>query len=223
MNNIVKAVGGLVAVGAVGVLGFVGYVASQPGEITLSRSIEVAASPDDVAPYATDMKLWNEWSPWADIDPNVKQTFSDPPSGKGAWYTWEGNDEVGKGKMTLAVADPGKAVHELAFEKPFEATATATIEWEGTPEKTKVTWSFHQDADFGTKAANVFMDIQGMLAKDYDKGLAQLQPLVEKAATDRMAAEKKAAEEAAKAEEEAKLAEGSEGEGAEGSDAAPPG
>lgn len=199
MNNVVKgllALGGIVAVAAAG---FLGYVAMQPGELAVSKTITVKATPDDVAPYARDLRKWNEWSPWADIDPEVQAAYSDPSDGKGAWYSWEGNDDVGKGKMTVTTDAEGQVVHEVAFERPMEDVAESTIRWKATdPEHTEITWSFRQEAGFGTKLANVLMDIETMLQGDYDKGMVRMQPLVEKAAAERIAAaQQEAADQAA--------------------------
>lgn len=217
MNNVVKGLLGLGGVVLVGAAGFLGYVAMQPGELTVSRTVVVEATPADVRPFANDLKRWNEWSPWDKIDPDQKVAYSEPTAGEGAWYTWDGNDDVGKGKMTVVTDEPGRVVHRIAFEKPMEDVAEATIAWKATDAThTEVTWSFHQDAGFGTKMANVLMDIEGMLGKDYDKGVAQLEPVVEKAAQARIAEEERlAAEEKARAEAEA------EGDGEEGEDDGP--
>ena len=191
-----KIVGGIVIAGGVVLAGLVGFVQLQPGSIELTRTVEVAASPDDVRPFARDLRLWNQWSPWADIDPSVQNAFSEPSAGLGAWYTWQGNDEVGKGKMTVSADEPKRIVHAIAFEQPMEDVATSTITWMGDTEKTTISWTFRQEAGFTTKAANLVLDIEGMLTKDYDKGLARLKPLVEEAAVQRVIAEKQAHAEA---------------------------
>lgn len=204
MNNVVKgllALGGVVILGAAG---FLGYVATQSGELKVSRSAVVEATPADVRPFANDLVKWKEWSPWDDLDPNQKEEHSEPSSGKGAWYSWDGNDDVGAGKMTVLEDEPGRVVHEIAFKRPMEDTAQAQMVWTAKDAThTEVTWSFHQELGFGGKLANVFMDIEGMLGKDYEKGMNQLKPVVEKAAKDRIAEEERLAEEKARAEAEA--------------------
>lgn len=165
----------------------------QPDTLTVSESITVKASPADMTVYAHDFERWNEWSPWADIDPDNQTTYSDPPSGVGATYEWKGNKDVGSGKMTIKVADAGKAVHTIEFFEPFPGKADSTITWAAEGDGVKVTWGFSQEADFGTKMASMFMDIEGMLSKDYQKGLNKLKPLLEGAAMSRVEAEKAAA------------------------------
>lgn len=171
-------------------VGLLGFVAMQPSEIRLTRTIEVDAAPQDVAAFATDLrKVW-EWSPWRDIDPNLTSSYSDPSSGVGAWYAWSGNDEAGEGKQTVLESEDGRVVHDLHFIRPFEDHATATLTWEGTTERTTVSWSFHQEAGLGTKTANLVMDIEGMLGNDFQRGLDDLKPLVETVAQRRRTAEK---------------------------------
>ncbi len=189
-----KIVLSMVGVVVVAVAGFVGMVWMQPSALEVSASTTVNAGAADVEPFLRDLRKMNEWSPWIGIDPDLKMEYAPSTSGVGAWYTWEGNDEVGKGMMTIEVDEASKTVHRIDFEKPFAGVATSTVTWKGTDTRTTVTWTFRQQADFGTKAANLFMDIEGMLAKDYDKGLALLKPIVEAAHTERLAAEKRAAE-----------------------------
>ncbi len=171
---------GLVALFVVVVLGFIGVVSLQPAEIAIERQVDVAVPPAVVAPYMHDLRKINEWSPWRDIDPDLVGTYSDTTSGVGAWYHWTGNDEVGEGKQTVKVAEKQRVVHELAFVRPFEDVAESELEWKPNGKGgTTVVWRFRQAAGFGTKAANLFMDIEGMLEGDYEKGLADLKPLVE--------------------------------------------
>jgi hypothetical protein len=171
---------GALALGVLGILGLGAAIATQPDEIAIERTITVDAPPAVVAPYMHDLRKINEWSPWRDIDPNLVGTYSDATTGVGAWYHWTGNDEVGEGKQTIKVADKGRVVHELHFVRPMEDVAESEILWKGNGQGgTEVTWRFRQEAGFGTKAANLFLDIEGMLEGDYQRGLDDLKPLVE--------------------------------------------
>lgn len=200
MNTMKKVLAGLVVTGVVAIAGLIGLVQLQPDTLQVTKTVEVAASPADVRAYARDLQLWNQWSPWSDLDPNVQAAFSTPSAGLGAWYTWEGNDRVGKGRMEVKADEPLKVVHAIQFEQPMEGVAMSTITWSGDAEKTTVTWSFQQEAGFTTKAANLAMDIEGMVGKDYEKGLVRLKPLVEAAAKQRVIHEKQThAEELVKA------------------------
>lgn len=189
---------GLVCVGAM-----LGMALSQPDHVHVERSITIDASAADMAPFAEDLRKVTAWSPWEGKDPNLTQTWSDSTTGVGAWYAWDGNEDVGSGKQTITSIEPGKVVHRLEFFEPFSGLADATIMYAMGDKALDVTWAYDQEADFGTKAMTVFMDMDDMLGPDFEKGLAQLAPLVAAAAAARIEAEQTAAaEEAARAEAE---------------------
>lgn len=168
----------------------------QPDHLHVERKIEIQAKPVDVAPFASDVKKITSWSPWNELDPNLKQEFSNPTSGVGAWYSWEGNDQVGKGKATITTAEPGKVVTGLEFFEPMQGVAEATLTYERTDKKLTVVWSLDQDMGFVDKVFSLFMDFDKMIGDAYVKGLEMLKPMVEKAAAARIAEEKRRAEEA---------------------------
>ncbi|MFZ5479987.1 MAG: SRPBCC family protein [Myxococcota bacterium] len=197
MKKVLMAVGGVVALAVVGV---VAGASMQPDVMKVERSVTVAAAPADVFPYANNFEKWATWNPWKDIDPNQKTANSSPPEGKGAWTTWEGNDDVGKGKMTITESvPPSKVVEDLQFIEPFESRAVVTLTFTPEGEGTKVTWGFESPNNFMAKVMYLFMDMDAMLGKDFEKGLNTLKPLAEADAKARVEAEKKAAEEAAAA------------------------
>ena len=72
------------------VLTFAGYVALQPAVGTVTRSATIAAPPSAVFPYVNDLHKWQDWSPWAKLDPNAKATFDGPQAGTGAVFSWSG-------------------------------------------------------------------------------------------------------------------------------------
>lgn len=171
---------GALALVAVFVLVVVILAATKPDEIHVERSVVMRATPADVHPYANDFTKFMTWMPWAELDPEQKVEYSDPPAGVGAWYTWAGNDDVGEGRMEVVSSEPGKVVHELEFIEPFASLAESSISMEAVGEdQVEVTWAFTQDADFGTKLMMVFVDMDAMLGADFEKGLKKLQPLVE--------------------------------------------
>ncbi|MDP2316573.1 MAG: SRPBCC family protein [Pseudomonadota bacterium] len=195
MKNVILGIVGVVAVGA---LVFLGAAAMQPSALHVERSVLIAATPADVFPYANDFEQWQRWNPWRDMDPSQKETFSENKVGVGAWYTWEGNDEVGKGRMTIreSVQDQ-KVVEDLHFIEPFESKPVVTFTLAAEGDKTKVTWGFDNEQDFKGKAFGMVMDMDAMLGADFQRGLDKLKPLAETTAMERVEAERVAAEAAA--------------------------
>lgn len=179
---------------------FLGAVMMQPDTLHIERTKVINAAPSDVYPLVADFRTWAKWSPWQELDPNQKTAFSENAVGKGAWTSWEGNADVGKGKMTYTEAvENQKLVEKLEFMEPFAATATVTFTFTPEGENTKVAWIYDGDQGFMSKAFGLFSDMDAMLGKDFEKGLGKLKPMAETAAVARKEAEAKAAAEAAAA------------------------
>jgi len=202
-----KIVLGLVGVVVVLVAGVGVAAAMQPDEVYLERSVTVAATPQDVRPLLDNYRNFVKWSPWTDLDPEQAVEFSDG-SGPGSWYSWNGNDEVGEGRMDLLEENDGEVIHKLTFLRPMEDDATTRMLYAAEGDGTKVTWTFEDTATFGFKVFSLFGDFEGMLGGDYESGLANLAELGEQVAGERMKAEEAAKADADAAAQEAEASEG---------------
>jgi hypothetical protein len=154
---------------------FAAFVASRPSTYKIERSIVMDAPA--ARPYASvvDFHRWDGWSPWAKLDPAMKVDFAGPESGVGATYHWKGNDKVGEGRMTITGAVPDQRIDvKLEFLKPWEQTSLAVFTFAPDPGGTKVTWTMSGKYDFVGKLFAVFMDMDGMVGPDFEKGLQAL-------------------------------------------------
>lgn len=157
-------------------------IAMQPNEYSVSRSATVNAPAERVFANVNDFHKWDAWSPWAKIDPNMKQSFDGPPAGKGAAYTWEGNDQVGKGRMEIAESKPAEHIKiDLKFLEPWEADNVTDFTFKPAGEKTEVNWSMSGRHNFVSKAMCLVMDMDKMIGPDFEKGLSQLKTVAEAA------------------------------------------
>jgi hypothetical protein len=180
MSKAKKIVLGVSASLAAIVLVILILAATKPDTVHVERSLVMRGTPAQVFPYASDYRKYTTWIPWTELDPEQTMEFSEPTAGVGAWYTWAGNDEVGTGRMELLSAEPNEVVHKLEFIEPFASVSESSVTMKALgPDQVEVTWSYEQDADFGTKLMTVFMDMDTMLGPDFERGLAQLQVLVE--------------------------------------------
>jgi len=93
---------------ALGVIVFVIVVAMQPSEFRIARSVTISVPPPAVFEHVNDFHKWDGWSPWAKLDPAMKQTYEGAPAGTGAIYTWADNKDVGEGRMTLIESRPNE-------------------------------------------------------------------------------------------------------------------
>jgi hypothetical protein len=158
-----------------------GMAAMKPDSFSVRRSVTIKAPPEKIAPFLNDFHQWTSWSPWEHLDPAMKRTFSGAPAGKGAVYEWEGNSDVGKGRMEiLEAASPASTVVKLDFLKPVASSSTTEFILAPQGDATAVTWNMRGPMPFVSKVMTVFVNMDDMIGKDFDKGLAQLKAAAEK-------------------------------------------
>src|SRR5881394_254842 len=111
---------------AVVLVAFLVIIAMQPSHFRVERTANITAPVLAIFDRVNDFHKWDAWSPWAKLDPAMKQTYEGAPAGTGAIYTWAGNREVGEGRMTLMESRPSDRIMiQLEFLKPFAATSIA--------------------------------------------------------------------------------------------------
>jgi uncharacterized protein YndB with AHSA1/START domain len=158
-----------------------GYAATRPDSFQVQRSIVVQAPAEKLFPLITDFRSWPAWSPWERLDPNMKRTYSGAQSGRGAVYAWEGNDDAGKGRMEITEAiEFSKVVIDLQFFAPWEARNVAEFALSPSGTGTQVTWTMHGPSPFMAKLMGVFMDMDQLIGKDFEAGLANMKAAAER-------------------------------------------
>ena len=168
----------LISIAAIIVI-FLIVVAMRPAEFTVKRSVKISAPPSGIFDHVNDLHQFQEWSPWAKMDPDAKTSFEGPPAGVGAAFSWEGKT-TGAGKMTGIESIPGEVVrYQLDFKKPFVATNIGSFTLKPEGGQTEVTWAMSGKKNFVFKAFGMFVDCDKMIGKDFEKGLADLKTLVE--------------------------------------------
>jgi uncharacterized protein YndB with AHSA1/START domain len=158
--------------------------ATKPDRFSVQRAVSVKAPPEKIFPLINDFHQWGSWSPYENKDPAMKRSYSGAAEGKGAVYGWDGDRNVGSGRMEILDASlPSKIVIKLDFFKPFEGHNTAEFtmlpQGDATSPMTDVTWLMHGPAPFISKLMQVFMNIDNMIGKDFEVGLANLKQLTE--------------------------------------------
>lgn len=159
-----------------------GLAAMKPNTFHIERSATISAPPAAVFAVVDDFHNWSAWSPWAHLDPAMKESYSGPASGKDAVYAWTGNDKVGEGRMTIVESTPDSRVDiKLEFLKPMAMTSKAAFALAPEGQGTRVTWSMDGNHDFMGKFFSLFMNMDKMVGGDFEKGLASLKTVAEKA------------------------------------------
>ncbi len=155
--------------------------ATKPNTLRVQRAASIRAPADRIFPMINDFQIWRSWSPYEDRDPALKRTYSGAESGRGAIYAWDGNKNVGSGRMEILEAStPSKITIKLDFFKPFEGHNTAEFTMLPQGDVTNLTWTMHGPAVFMSKLMQVFMNLDHMIGRDFEVGLANLKKLAEK-------------------------------------------
>ena len=148
---------------------------------TVERSTTIAATPDRIFESLIDFHNWVDWSPWEGIDPNMARTYSGPDAGVGTVYEWEGIRKVGKGRMEITGADAPKDLEiKLDFIKPFKASNTTVFTLDAIGDDTRLTWTMTGPKTLLSKIMGIFMSMDKLVGKDFEKGLAQLKTIAER-------------------------------------------
>ncbi|HEY0666110.1 MAG TPA: SRPBCC family protein [Gallionella sp.] len=152
----------------------------KPDTFHVERSARIQAPPEKIFAYINDLRIWAAWSTWERMDPDMRKTFSEGSSGKGASYEWEGNRKVGHGRMTIVESvAPSRIVIQLDFFAPFEAHNMASLTLQAQGNGTLVTWAMYGPSPFIAKLFGVFVSMDRMVGKDFEDSLSNLKVIAE--------------------------------------------
>jgi len=169
---------GLLIVAALG--GVIALASLKPNAFSVSRSAVIDAPADSIFSKLADFRAWKDWSPWAKLDSNAKESFDGPESGVGSSFAWSGNRKVGAGKMTILECVKDELLRiKLEFERPMRATNAASFELKPEGDATRLTWTMKGKNDFHAKLFSLFVNCEKLVGGDFEKGLANLKALVE--------------------------------------------
>jgi len=162
-------------------VGLLLIVAMRPSDFRISRQLSMAVPPAAIFPHVNELAKWQAWSPWEEMDPHLQRTYEGPAAGEGARYAWAGNSKVGQGNMTITDSRPSDLLRlRLEFIKPFQATNTSEFTFQPAGGSTLVVWSMLGRNNFMGKVFGLMMDMDKLIGKDFEKGLAKLKSIVEK-------------------------------------------
>jgi len=156
------------------------YASTRPDTFRVQRTASIKAPPERIFPLINEFDNWTHWSPYEHRDPNLKRARSGPHSGKGAVYEWDGNKNVGQGRMEVLDSSPSSRVLiKLDFFKPFKASNTAEFTLQPRGETTDVTWAMYGPVPYFFKIMHMLCNMDKMCGRDFEAGLASMKARVE--------------------------------------------
>jgi uncharacterized protein YndB with AHSA1/START domain len=165
----------------VALVALLGFVLTRPDSFRIERAASIKAAPAKIFALLNDFRQWGQWSPWEKLDPEMKRTHSGAASGKGAAYAWEANKKVGAGRMEITdTTPPSRVAIKLDFIRPFEAHNSIEFTLKAAGDSTQVTWAMIGSNAFMGKVMSIFMNMDKLVGKDFETGLANLKTVAEK-------------------------------------------
>ena len=162
------------------VVAVLAYAATKPDTFRIQRSASINAPSEKIFTILSDFYRSESWSPYEKKDPAMKRTFSGAANGKGAVYEFDGNKEVGKGRLTITdTVPPSKVTIALDIVEPFAAHNIVEYTLESVGDATQVTWSMTGQSPYIAKVICLFMDMDRMVGKDFEVGLSNLKAVAE--------------------------------------------
>ena len=162
------------------VAGILVYAGTRPDRFRVERSLAIHAPASTIFPFVNDLHRHLEWSPWEQKDPAMKRAHSGAAAGEGAVYEWDGNKNIGRGRMEIVESlEPRRVRMKLDFLAPFEAHNTAEFLLEPDGDATRVTWAMDGPQTYMGKVIGLFMNMDRMIGGEFENGLASLRTLSE--------------------------------------------
>ncbi len=167
------------AVLPVALIALLAYAYMRPDTFRVQRSLRIAAPPKVIASHIDDFREWAAWSPYEKLDPAMQRTFSGPTNGVGSVYEWNGNSKAGAGRMEIVEDTPERVAFKLEFTRPMRANNVSAFDFAPDGGQTNVTWSMSGPSAYVMKLMGVFMNMDNMIGRDFEAGLATLKSLCE--------------------------------------------
>ena len=176
-----KAIAVVVALVAVFAGAVLAYAATKPDVFRVQRALDISAPPEKIYSILIDVRRSAEWSPYEKKDPDMKRSYSGAASGKGMIYEWDGDKNVGAGRIEIVEATPpNKITLKLDMLRPFNASNMVDYRIEPNGNATRVSWDMQGPMPFPAKVMSVFVDMDKMVGKDFEQGLADLKTVAER-------------------------------------------
>lgn len=150
-----------------------------PSKFDLERSIVINAPKEVIFEQFNVPKNSEKWSPWHEMDPEMKPVYNNIESGKGAGYSWKG-PKAGEGELVITNSVPYSLIEtDLDFYEHGKASGGYRLE--ETSDGIKTTWYFSSDVGNNPVARWMMVISKGMMNDMFDQGLQKVKAISESA------------------------------------------
>ena len=155
------------------------YAATRPDVFQVQRSTRIQASAAKIHALIYDLHQFNTWNPYNKKDPAMQGSYEGPTQGPGAIFNFNGNKDVGSGRVTITAVQADKVSMTLDMFEPFACHNAIEFTMRPQGDATEVTWAMHGPSNFISKLMGVVFDMDKMVGRDFEAGLNSLKTLAE--------------------------------------------
>ena len=174
---------GLVALLLLAAFIITGYLLPTHAHVERSMTVERPASM--LFAIVNSYRNFEQWSPWAERDPNADFTISGPDSGVGARLSWSGEPHlVGSGWQEIIASTPNEQI-DVMLDFDSQGVANSRFIFQAVGDATLITWSFDSELTEGLNFFDGFLAryfgllFDRWIGNDYENGLANLKKFAE--------------------------------------------
>lgn len=146
---------------------------------TVVRKADINATPERVHSLINNFHEWQDWSPWEDLDPALRRTYTGATSGQGAHYAWAGNKKAGAGSMEIVGSSADEIRIDLRFLKPMKSRSTTVFAITPSGHGSEVSWTMSGEQKGVWGVIGRLYPMDKLVGKDFERGLARLKALAE--------------------------------------------
>ncbi|MFL5808973.1 MAG: SRPBCC family protein [Flavisolibacter sp.] len=162
------------------IAGFLGYVSTREGKFHYERSGYINASQSENLPNLSNLRLGSERSPYEAKDKAMKKTYSGTDGAVGSALDFEGNSDVGAGRVEVIAIHPDNSVElRLTMTKPMVVENKIIYKLMQVEQGSVFTWVMEGDSGFMGKLFCIFIDCDKMMGDDFAKGISNLKTIIE--------------------------------------------
>ena len=153
---------------------------SQAATFQLEMTRFIRAPREKVFALINDMRAFNQWNPFAKMDPSTQMVYRGPQSGPGAAFDWEGSGKSGKGSLQIVEANvPAAVTLKLDMLKPMEGHNTVVFALQNHGDATDVTWTMKGPYPYLNRIMGTIFNMDKMIGGTFESGLIDLKHIAE--------------------------------------------
>lgn len=151
-------------------------------EYSVEKNVTIEKSKSEVFEYVKYLKNQDNYSVWAQIDPNMEKSYRGTDGTIGFISAWDSNNKnVGTGEQEIKkIIEEERIDYELRFYEPFQAINYSYMILETYQDSlTIVKWGFDGKMDYPTNLMLLFWDMEEIIGRDLESGLSNLKKILE--------------------------------------------